>query len=87
MRYRIQKNKPLGFGKYQYLTGAQLAKSAEGTHYLQWAQQKGISIEPGLLSSAKESNEANQLNNQVKREMYEEASAHEKYHANRIGED
>lgn len=47
---QILANVKITFGSYRGLTGKQMARSIEGTKYLQWAHnQKGIDVDPTLL--------------------------------------
>lgn len=51
---QIRPNQKLGFGKYAQHTGAELARSIEGSKYLYWAyQQPGIDVAPELVGLPK----------------------------------
>ena len=49
MASHIRLNKFLGFGRFRYMTGAQVLRTQDGLSYLRWAHHSGIVIDGEIL--------------------------------------
>lgn len=49
MPFHISLKKFLGFGKFRYMTGAQVLQHSDGLAYLRWAHHSGMVIESEIL--------------------------------------